>query len=87
MVTSRVDSQKTLNQGRRRAEIRLPQFGNGGRQIEDASNTGLVENAQRAGDLQTLAAGLVNTFPVVHENESGICLESEEDCILLTGVE
>jgi hypothetical protein len=82
-----IGSQEAIEEGGIDAEIGEPQACDGGSEIQQAACGGAIEDAEGAGDSEAEAAGLLDAFTVVHEDEIGVEVEGEQNGALFAGIQ
>ncbi len=82
-----IGSQKAVEEGGIEAKVGQPQLRDGGSEIEETALGGAIEDAEGAGDGEAEAAGFLDAFPVIHEDEIGMEVEGEENGFLFAGIE
>jgi hypothetical protein len=82
-----IGSQEAIEEGGIDTEIGEPQACDGRSEIEEAACGGAIEDAEGASDSQAEAAGFLDAFTVVHEDEIGMEVEGEKNGVLFAGIQ
>jgi hypothetical protein len=82
-----IGSQKAVEEGGIDAKVGQPQLCNGGSEVEETALGGVIKDAEGAGDGEAEAAGFLDAFPVVHEDEIGMEVEGEQNGVLFARIQ